>query len=124
MVNDGLLLFRVAAGFTEFSCGAGGGERFVDEDERGGGKALLQADCEFTDLRCGPAFAAIHADRQAEHERADLSDLRELADPLDGVAFGLVDGFDRVREDAEVISRGDANAGITVIDAKRRMRGI
>jgi hypothetical protein len=53
----------------------------------------------------------------------DPADFREAGDALDGVALGLVDGFHRVREDAEVIGGGDADAGVAVIDAQRGVRG-
>jgi hypothetical protein len=47
-----------------------------------------------------------------------------LGDAFDGVAFALPNRLDRVRQDAEIIGGGDADAGIAVIDAKSRMRGV
>ncbi|WP_325099598.1 hypothetical protein [Luteolibacter yonseiensis] len=44
-----------------------------------------------------------------------------MGDPFDGIAFGLVDGFDRMGEDAEVVGGGDADAGVAMIDAQRGM---
>jgi hypothetical protein len=35
----------------------------------------------------------------------------------------LVDGLDRMREDAEVVGRGNTDAGIAMIDAERGVRG-
>jgi hypothetical protein len=36
----------------------------------------------------------------------------------------LVNRLDRVREDSKIIGRGDADAGVTMIDAERGMRRI
>jgi hypothetical protein len=46
-----------------------------------------------------------------------------LGDAFDGVALALVDGFDWVREDAEIICGGDADACVAVVDAEGGMRG-
>ncbi len=50
--------------------------------------------------------------------------LGELRDTLDGIGFRAVDRFHRMREDAEVIGGSDADAGVTMIDAKRGMREV
>jgi hypothetical protein len=36
----------------------------------------------------------------------------------------LVDGLNRVGEDAEFIGGGDADTGVTVVDAERRVRSV
>jgi hypothetical protein len=47
-----------------------------------------------------------------------------LGDAFDGVTLALIDRLNRVRKDPEVIGGGDADAGIAVIDAKCRVRGV
>jgi hypothetical protein len=54
----------------------------------------------------------------------DLADFRQPGDPLDGVALALVDGLDRMREDAEIVGRGDTNARVAMINAERGVRGV
>lgn len=54
----------------------------------------------------------------------DLAEFREAGDALDGIDFALVDGFNRVREDAEVIGGGDSDAGVAVVDAKGGVGGV
>jgi hypothetical protein len=83
--------------------------------------ALAELVCKRTDLGGGASFAAIHADRQTDDKGVNLADFHEAGDALDGVAFALIDGFHRVGEDPKVIGRGDADAGVTVIDAERRV---
>ncbi len=46
-----------------------------------------------------------------------------MRDALDGVSLALIDCLDRVREDAEIIGRSDANAGVAMIDAECGVRG-
>ena len=50
--------------------------------------------------------------------------LGETRDALDGIGFRAVDRFHRMGEDAEVIGGGDADAGVTMIDAERGVRGV
>jgi hypothetical protein len=53
----------------------------------------------------------------------DPADFREAGDAFDGVTLAYIDGLDRIRENAEVIGRGDADAGVTVVDAEGGVRG-
>ncbi|MGL4400125.1 MAG: hypothetical protein ACRCXD_09680 [Luteolibacter sp.] len=53
-----------------------------------------------------------------------LPDFREASNALDGISLALVDGLDRVGEDAEFISSSDADPGVTVVDAERRVRRV
>ena len=69
------------------------------------------------------SLAAVHPDRQADDERMDFPHGCQKCDSLDRIALADIDGLDRVREDAEVISRGDADSCITMVDAERGMRG-
>lgn len=84
----------------------------------------MQPTCKLAHFRCRRALTAIHAHRQADDERANFPNLGKLGDPPDGVALGLVNCFDRMGEDAEVVGRGDANSRIAMIDAECGMRGI
>lgn len=124
LVDDGFLLLRVAPCFTKLGGGAGGGQGFIDKDERDRWQAFPKLIREGTDLGGGASLAAVHTERQADNERVDLSDFYKPGDPLDGIAFALVDGFHRVRKDAEVVGRGDADPRIAMIDAERGMRGV
>ena len=70
-----------------------------------------------SDFRSGASFAAIQTDWQAHDEGPDVPQLHQAGDALDGDAFTLIDGLDRVRENAEVIGRSYADPCIAVIDA-------
>jgi hypothetical protein len=82
----------------------------------------MQLTGEEADLRRRAALAAVHAEGQADDEGADFAGHRELIDLLDRIPLAGVDGGDGVCEDAAVISGGDADAGITVVDAERGVR--
>ncbi|MEO7097813.1 MAG: hypothetical protein ABI162_00515 [Luteolibacter sp.] len=46
-----------------------------------------------------------------------------MGDALDGVAFALIDGLDGMRENPEIVRRGDADAGVAMINSECRMWG-
>jgi len=123
LVDHRLLLLGVAASFAEFVSGGEGGQRFIDEHERDGRDALVKSAGKGADFRGGASLAAVHADGQANDEGFDFPQINELGDALDGVALGLMDGLNRMREDAEVIGRSDADAGLAMVDAEGGMRG-
>lgn len=84
----------------------------------------MQLICECPDLRRRIPFTSVHPKGQSHYQGADFPDPGEVGDPLDGIGFRAFDGFNRVSHDAEVVCRGDADACIAVIDAKRRVRGV
>lgn len=123
MVNDGFLLAGVAAGFAEFGGGAGGGQGFIDEHQWNVRNPFAQQIRKGADLGGGVPLAAVHAEWQAEHERANAPYFGKPGDALDGIRLRTVDGFHGMGEDAEVIGRGNADPGIAMIDAKGGMDG-
>ena len=48
----------------------------------------------------------------------------ELGDALDGIRLRTLDRLHRMRQDAEVIRRSNADAGTAMVDAKGRVRGL
>ncbi|MEO8614503.1 MAG: hypothetical protein ABI600_05130 [Luteolibacter sp.] len=46
-----------------------------------------------------------------------------MRDALDGISLALIDGLDRMREDAEIVRRSDTDAGVAMIDAECGVRG-
>ena len=82
------------------------------------GQAGLELGREGPDFPGGIAFAAVHAHGQADNQRLNASLGRQLGDALDRFDAGAVDGFHRMRENAEVIRRRDADAGVAVVDAE------
>jgi len=112
------LLLRLFARSAEFARGGGGGEGFVDEDERQVGQARLKFGREGADFFSGVSFAAVHADGQTDDQRLNAALGDQLGDSLDRFDAGAINRFHRMGENAEVIRRGDADAGVTVIDAE------
>jgi hypothetical protein len=47
--------------------------------------------------------------------------LHKLRDALDGIDLLAIDRLNRMRKNAKIIRRGNANAGIAVIDPERGM---
>lgn len=117
------MLFRIAARLAQFSGGGGGGERLVHVNEGDEGNPLPKFLTEGSDFGSGGAFAAVHADGQAKDDGVNFADRRELDDPFDRIGFSDIDRFDGMGEDSKIIRGGDADAGITVVDPKRGMRG-
>ena len=117
------MLLRLFAGGAEFARGGGGGEGFVDENKRQVWQARLKFRGEGSGFFRGTSFAAVHAQGQTDDQRLDASLGDELGDTLDRFDAGAVDRFHRMRENAKVIRRGDADAGVAVIDAEGGVRG-
>ncbi len=76
---------------------------------------------ERSDFGGGSAFAPIHPQRQTNDQCPDSSHGHQLGDSLDGFRPTQVDGFHGVRENPKIIGRGDADARVAVVDAKRWM---
>jgi hypothetical protein len=74
---------------------------------------------------CGSiALAAIHAQRQTNHDRPYAAKLHKLRDALDGIELLAIDRLNWMRKNAKIIRRGDADAGVAVINPERGMRWI
>ncbi len=118
MVDEGLLFFGVFAGLVEFFGGADGGEAFVEVGEGDGVELLAELLAELADFGRGGAFGAIHAEGEAEDDGLDFTLGDEFKDAGDDLGGAAVDGFDGVRADTEFIGRGDADAGVSVVDGE------
>jgi hypothetical protein len=123
LVDDGLLFFRVATDLPQLVRGSGRGQRLIHEDQWKGRKTLTDLLSEIANLGGGTPLAAVHAKRQAYDEGLNFPHFRQKTDPLDRITLGDVDGLNWMAKDAEVVGSGDTDAGIAMIDAKRRMRG-
>jgi hypothetical protein len=51
----------------------------------------------------------------------DFTHFHETGDAFDRIALALIDRLDRMRKNAEIIGRGNADASVTMIDAERGM---
>jgi hypothetical protein len=118
LVDEAFLLLRLFARGAEFARGGGGGEGFVDENERQVWQPRLKLGREGADFSGGIAFAAVHTHGQTDDQRLDATLGDQLGDSFDRLDAGTVDRFHRMRENAEVIRRSDADAGVAVIDAE------
>ena len=117
------MLLRLFAGGAEFARGGGGREGFVDENKRQIRQSRLKFKGEGPGFFRGTSFAAVHAQGQTDDQRLDASLGYELGDAFDRFDAGAVDRFHRMGENAEVIRRGDADAGVAVIDAEGGVGG-
>lgn len=118
MVDDGLLLAGVAAGFAEFFGGVGCRVGFVDEKHGQVRQCGGEFFGEVADFLCRIALGAIEAEREADDEGADLALGGDFHDAGDALVFADGDGLDGMGHDAEFIGGGDADAGTSQINAE------
>lgn len=115
------MFFGIFPGFVEFGCGADGAVGFIDKMQRDLGMECLQLVGKTPGFLCGLAFSAIEMTGQTDDNCLDLTLLDDRADACQRVLLVTVDGFDRMRHDAHGVGRGDADAGVAVIDAEGGM---
>lgn len=123
LVDEGFLFFGIFPSLVKFGGGAYGAVGFVDKMQRDLRMECLQLLGKTSCFLCGLAFSAIEMTGQADDDGFDLALLNDRADACQWILLVAVDGFDRMRHDADRIGRGDADAGVAVIDAEGGMWG-
>ena len=122
LIDHGFLFACIASRFAQLGGGAGGGEGLINKNHRHGADALVKLRGKGPHFCRSIALAAVHAQRQADHERADSANLHKLRDALDGIELLAIDRLNRMRKNAEIIRRSDTDAGVSMVNPERGMR--
>lgn len=106
------------AGLGQHAVGLEGGETFVP-GTNGDGDGFLQEDDEFLDLAHGGSVGAVHVAGQPDQHECDFAFLDEFLETVEelGGRFGGQE-VEGVREHAEFVTDGDADADGTVIESE------
>lgn len=123
LVDEGFLLFGVFSCFMQLCGGADGAVGFVDPMQRDLRVECLQLLGKTSGFLCGLAFSAIEVAGETDDDGFDLALLDQRTDARERFLLVSVDGFHGVRHDADRVGRGDADAGVAVIDAEGGMWG-
>lgn len=118
LVDDVLLVLGLFAGETKFLGGVDGGEGFVVVVKREVGKGLLELVSEVANFLGGVAFAAVGFERKTEEEGLYFSLGDDFGKTNEGLDFVAMNGLDGMGGDAEVVSGGEANAGVAMVDGE------
>jgi hypothetical protein len=118
LVDKVFLFFCVFSGLVEFGGSGDRGECLVGKVEGQCGVLGLEFLGEAADFFYGIALGAIESEREADDEGTNAALVDELGDAREGVGFVNVDGFHGVRHDSDGIGGGDADARVTIVDAK------